>query len=521
MTRPAAGGAPPWEPDVEAAVLGAMLLTRPAVREAAATLRPDDFYDPMNRRIFEAILRVAERRDPVDLLTVAAELGGGDWKVALSRRLAACGAAAHGGAYARLVAERAQERRLVGLARQLAAAPDRASRLTLAGRIVEEASGRPAAERRVIDGGSFLLDRPAAVPVLWGTGSDVAWAAGESLLIVGPPGVGKSTLVQQLVIARLGLRASVLGWPVAPEPGRVLYIAADRPEQIRRSMGRMVSAADRAVLEEHLVVWRGPLPDDLGARPALVAEMARDQGAGTVVLDSLKDVALDLVKDDVGARVNHSLQLALADGVEVVALHHQRKHGSDGKRPTRLADVYGSAWITAGAGSVILLWGQPGDAYVDLTQLKQPAADIGPLRLFHDHARGATRTDAGADPLAVLRSSPRLTARTLASVLFETADPDRNQIQRARRRLDALVKEGLALCVDGHKGGVGGGTPTVYVATCDHASDHGRGHLRADHGPITPDPGHSVGTVLHQGVPDHADHAAEAITSSSPSKGET
>ncbi len=245
-------------------------------------------------------------------------------------------------------------------------------------------------------------------------------------------------------------------------------------------MARMVSPADGPVLKERLVVWRGPLAEDLGARPALLAEMAREHGAGTVVLDSLKDVVLDLVKDDVGARVNHALQLALADGVEVVALHHQRKHGSDGKRPTRLADVYGSAWITAGAGSVILLWGQPGDAYVDLTQLKQPAGDIGPLRLFHDHAAGTTRTDCGADPLSVLRASPTLTARELASVMFETGDPDRNQIQRARRRLDGLVKAGLAICVDGHKGGIGGGS-TDDLRGRRRSRRRSRRSRRADH----------------------------------------
>jgi replicative DNA helicase len=487
VTRRSAGTGPPWEPDAEAAVLGAMLLTRPAIGEAAVLLRPDDFHDPLNRRIYEAILRVFERGDPVDELTVAAELRRGDadsprpWKQALARRLAACGAATNAAAYARLVAQSGQERRLLNLAWELETAPDRATRLALAHCIGAEAGDQPDRAARIVDGAAFLLDGSSDVPALWGFDSDVAWAAGESLLIVGPPGVGKSTLVQQLVLARIGLRSSVLGWPVARAARPVLYIAADRPEQIRRSMTRMVSPLDRPVLSERLVVWRGPLPDDLGSRPALLADMARDHGAGTVVVDSLKDVALDLVKDDVGARVNHALQLALADGVEVVALHHQRKHGRDGQRPTRLADVYGSAWITAGAGSVILLWGQPGDAYVELTQLKQPSGDIGPIRLFHDHGAGTTRTDCGTDPLAVLRASHSLTARALASVLFETADPDRNQIQRARRRLDALVKAGQAICVDGQKGGIGGGTPTIYVAACDHDPDH------ADHaGAITP-----------------------------------
>jgi replicative DNA helicase len=494
-----------------------MLLTRPAVREAATTLQPDDFHDPANRRIFEAVLRVSERGDPVDVLTVAAELGSGDWGRILMRRLQACPVAANVGAYARLVAERGQERRLSELGRQLQAATDREARLAAARCIGQEAGRTPVSRRRFVDGGAFLLDRPADVPALWGRGTDVAWAEGESLMIVGPPGVGKSTLVQQLVTARLGLRESVLGWPVAPEPRRVLYVAADRPEQISRSMRRMVSAADRRVLEERLVVWRGPLPEDLGTRPALLAEMAREQDAGTVVLDSLKDVALDLVKDDVGARVNHALQLALADGVQVVALHHQRKHGSDGKRPTRLADVYGSAWITAGAGSVILLWGQPGDAYVDLTQLKQPAGDIGPLRLFHDHGPGSTRVEVRADPLAVLRASPRLTARNLASTLFETDTPDRNQVERARRRLDAFVKEGLAICVDGHKGGTGGGIPTVYVATDDHGADHAPARRAGDHGTITPALNGGGGAAPPDHGTDHAGRITTAITSASPS----
>jgi replicative DNA helicase len=261
VTRLSVGAGPPWDPDAEAAVLGAMLLTRPAVTEAAIVLRPDDFHDPLNRRIYEAILRVFGRGDPVDALTVAAELRENDedsprpWKLALARRLAACGAATNAAAYARLVAERGQERRLLGLARELESAPNRASRLALARCIAAEAGDQPGAERRIVDGGAFLLDGPVDVPVLWGHENDVAWAAGESLLIVGPPGVGKSTLVQQLVLARIGLRGSVLGWPVAPEPGRVLYVAADRPEQVRRSMARMVSPADRPVLRS--VSWCG------------------------------------------------------------------------------------------------------------------------------------------------------------------------------------------------------------------------------------------------------------------------
>src|SRR5687767_12459665 len=128
----AAGRVPPCDLDAEAALLGAMLLTRPALSEASGVVRADDFYDPANRQIYEAIMRVWGRGDPVEVITVAAELGGENWKPVLGRRLAACGSSAHAAAYARLVAERGQERRMAGLARQLEVAPDRAARLALA-----------------------------------------------------------------------------------------------------------------------------------------------------------------------------------------------------------------------------------------------------------------------------------------------------------------------------------------------------------------------------------------------------
>jgi KaiC/GvpD/RAD55 family RecA-like ATPase len=208
----------------------------------------------------------------------------------------------------------------------------------------------------------------------------VAWASGESVFLVGPAGVGKTTLAQQLTLARAGLRTDVLGFPVVPDGRRVLYVAADRPQQAQRSFARMVSEADRETLTERLRVWRGPLEADLGARPHILLELCEKHDAGTVVLDSLKDVALELSKDETGSRVNNALQLTVAEGVDVVVLHHQRKATSAGTKPTTLSDVYGSTWLTAGAGSVILLWGEAGWPIVELSHLKQPAGDDRPVR---------------------------------------------------------------------------------------------------------------------------------------------
>ena len=81
-----------------------------------------------------------------------------------------------------------------------------------------------------IDGATFILDIPPTIPALWGEAQDVVWADGESLMIAGPMGLGKTTLGLRLLRARLGLGDStLLGYPVAPFDGNILYLAMDRP----------------------------------------------------------------------------------------------------------------------------------------------------------------------------------------------------------------------------------------------------------------------------------------------------
>lgn len=321
------------------------------------------------------------------------------------------------------------------------------------------------AHRARVDGAAFILDVPAEIDPVWGHRNLVAWSPGEPLLINGPPGVGKTTLVQQVALARMGQRSEVLGLPVKRDDRRVLYIAADRPPQAARSMRRMVSEDHREVLASRLVVWRGPLPYDLARMPDLLAAMAEEFDAGTVIIDSLKDVASKLSEDDAGNKVNQAMQLACLAGVEVVALHHQRKKQQGGGKPKELDDVFGSTWLTAGAGSVLLIWGQPGDAVVELIHLKQPVEAIGPLTLLHDHDRGVTTVQDEVDILDVVRTSNGVTAQGAARALFRSDAPQANEIERARRRLDQLVKQGLARKEDPTRGGDGGASPARWYAT--------------------------------------------------------
>lgn len=314
---------------------------------------------------------------------------------------------------------------------------------------------------RIVTGAQFVLDDTVDQDPRWGRGHDVLWARGESLIIAGPPGVGKTTLAGQLVAALIGLRTSVLGLPVTPA-GRVLYLAMDRPQQLRRAFRRLFHPEHRPELEQKLLVHPGPLSKDLGRHPEHLMEMCRDLDVDVVIIDSLKDAAVKLVDDEIGGNVNRAIQWCLSAGIDVLALHHQRK-GVGGEKPTKLEDLYGSSWISAGAGSVILLWGEAGSETVEMTHLKQPMDPVGPWHVEHDHQTGESVVSRGFDVLAFIRSRPD------GVTVAEVAQAATGRVQtsgsaswkRAERRLRRLVADGLAT----HDSGGAIGRPGVYRPT--------------------------------------------------------
>jgi replicative DNA helicase len=378
---------------------------------------------------------------------------------------------------------------------------------------------------RSVDGATFVLDAPSDVPVIWGSPTDVAWAAGEALMAVGPPGVGKSTLANQLVRARLGLDAEVLGMPVTPGARRVLYLAMDRPSQIQRAMARVFTEGERRTLAERLVVWKGPPPTDFAGRPESLLELARHHDADTVVIDSLKDAALGLSEDEVGAGYNRARQMALTEGVELLELHHNVKRSSSGGAPKTLEDVYGSRWLTAGAGSVLFLYGEAGDPVVELRHLKQVVGQVGPWQVLHDHDTGRSVVYRQADLLMLASawsSRGGLTVAAAAEALFSSEKPSRSEVEKARRKLLALVREGHLVEHAGSGGGAAGNTGARYFRTAlqglttTHEPTHATPPAVSGHEAPTPLTAEQVRTTH---APTHATHAVEQSRSRPPLEG--
>jgi hypothetical protein len=236
------------------------------------------------------------------------------------------------------------------------------------------------------------------------------------------------------------------------ESERVLYLMMDRPQQIARRLLQQFTSDELGKLDERMQLGVGPPPKDLAKYPDLLLEMCAAAGADTVVVDSLKDAAIGLTEDEVGAGWNRARQLATAAGVQVLELHHLVKRGANGKDPETLADVYGSAWLTAGIGSCLVLLGDAGSPIVKARHIKPVAEAFGPAELQHDHARGITTVHHRVDLVELLAITSVQTPRTAACQLFDTDKPKPAELERARRRLEQLVEAGRAMKRAGGRG---------------------------------------------------------------------
>jgi replicative DNA helicase len=198
--------------------------------------------------------------------------------------------------------------------------------------------------------------------------------------------------------------------------------------------------------------------------PTLLARMALGVDAGTVYVDSLKDAVIGLSEDAVGAAYNRARQSLLAHGIQICELHHNRK-ANPNNGPVGVNDVFGSTWLTSGAGSVIQLTGDPGDPVIKFRHVKLPANEVGPWHLHHDPDKGwmeVIRFD--FEKAANNAGVHGLTAKDAAKELYETSRPTDAQCKKAQRQLDKLVKRGVLARVDGHRGGDGGSRPTTWYA---------------------------------------------------------
>ncbi len=115
----------PFSQEAEEAVIGSVLIRPSTFLTIASFIKPEDFYFQRNQAIWQAMMNLHDRKDPIDTITLANELKGMDQFEAvggesrLTRLIADTPTSVHAEVYGRLVERAAVRRRLLEAADEI------------------------------------------------------------------------------------------------------------------------------------------------------------------------------------------------------------------------------------------------------------------------------------------------------------------------------------------------------------------------------------------------------------------
>ena len=119
------GKVPPHDLEAEQAIIGSMLTDKDAVISAIEVLKEEDFYREDNRAIYTAIVNLYNRAEPIDIITVKAELesmgkfeqvGGLEYLAELPEKVPTT---ANASKYIKIVEEKSELRTLIKAANEI------------------------------------------------------------------------------------------------------------------------------------------------------------------------------------------------------------------------------------------------------------------------------------------------------------------------------------------------------------------------------------------------------------------
>ena len=332
MTASARAAVLPHDLDAEQAVLGCLLINSEAIDKVRGILSPSDFYADRNGAVFAAAQALAERGEPLDILTLKVELerhgtlassGGIEYLAELSQKMPTAVSVAH---YGRMVLEQAQRREIIDLGGKLSRGAQQLDvsvedTLRLADRDLQRTRQRvPTAAGGEADG--FTLTRLG--DLLAEPEERVTWLVpdmmptGGLVFVAGKPKAGKSTLARALALA-VAQGDDFLGRRCAG--GTVIYLALEeRRSEVRRHF-RLMGAEHTDPILVH--VAKAPV-DGLKALLTLI----RKHRPVLVIIDPL--LRFTRVKDEKAyAELSNALEGVMAaareHSVTILATHHAPK----------------------------------------------------------------------------------------------------------------------------------------------------------------------------------------------------
>lgn len=406
---------PPHDLQAEMSTLGGMLISKDAMADAIDVIRSgDDFYRPAHGTIFGVAVYLFGTGEPVDAVTVAAELGrrgqletvGGAGY--LHTLISTVPTAANAGYYARIVAEKATLRRLAEAGTRIvqlasgtgeaADAADAAQATLYAALDAHRGDDEPKAPAETLAATLDELERLAAhdggitgLPTGFSDLDDATGGLrpGQFVVVAGRPGLGKSTLgldVARHCAIELGRTALMFSLEMSRDEVNKRMLSAEAGVNLHAmSTGRLADADWKRIGLCAPRVYEAPLYIDDSAGLTLMTirtkarRTAQRHGLALVVVDYLQLLThggrRPESRQQEVSEISRSLKLLAKElGVPVVALSQLNRDAEQraDKKP-QLSDLRESGAIEQDSDIVILLYRED---YYDAESARAGEADL-------------------------------------------------------------------------------------------------------------------------------------------------
>lgn len=211
------------------------------------------------------------------------------------------------------------------------------------------------------------------------------------LLITGPSGIGKTQFTLDAAM-HLALGRNYLGRTV-DKPHKIGFFSLEMGltdlKYFVEFQSQAYSPEERAILQENLIMFPvgEPLYLNSPTERKRIEQLVEEHSFDGVIFDSLGSVTEESLsnEEDIKRLMGWNDRLRKKKGIFTWFIHHHRKATGDNKKPNKLADVYGSQYITARATTVLCLWnlGIPNALQVIMLKLRL-APPVEPFPIYRN-----------------------------------------------------------------------------------------------------------------------------------------
>lgn len=194
---------------------------------------------------------------------------------------------------------------------------------------------------------------------------DGLFQRGGQFLLSGAPGLGKTQLSLQASYSFL-LGGKLFGREITPVNKVGIFSMEMGHTDLKQFLNMQLpyySEEERERLNEGLVIF--PLGEsiflDKEDSAKKFEEAVMEQELDGIFIDSLGSCVSGSLSDDTAMRAFMSWSDSFRNrtGKFIWYIHHNRKATGDNKKPKKLADIFGSQYITGRSSSVVTLYGDP------------------------------------------------------------------------------------------------------------------------------------------------------------------